>query len=92
MTHDELIKEIYRLLIDLDLYPNNIVGWQTQYAPILSERMGRKITRATLSHAMSGRNDRRGPYYQDILNAMYKVLAEVKSNNAAAIIHAAAEK
>jgi hypothetical protein len=90
MNHDQLIKEIYKLLIDLGLYPNNIVGWQTQYAPILTDRMGRKITRAIISHAMSGRNDRRGPHYQDLLKNIYEMLTEEKNNNAAAIIQEAA--
>lgn len=89
MTHDQLIKEIYKLLIDKGLYPNNIVGWQTKFAPILTERMGCKVTRAIISHAMSGREDRRGPHYQAILNNIYEVLSDVNGNNSAAIIHAA---
>lgn len=87
MDHDELIKEIYKLLIDLNLYPNNIVGWQKQYAPVLSERLGREITYKTISHAMSGRKDRRGPYYQEILNHLFAMLTEEINKPSGRIIH-----
>jgi hypothetical protein len=87
MDHDQLIREIYKKLIDLGLYPNNIVGWQKQYAPILTKRLEREITYKTISHAMSGRKDRRGPYYQEILNNLYEMLTEEINKPSGRIIH-----
>jgi hypothetical protein len=92
MTHDELIKAILHLLIDLGYYPNNMVGWQQKYAPILSEHLGRKVTRATISQAMSVRCNRRGPVYQQVLNSLYQLLTDEKINPSTGIIHTVGEK
>ena len=80
MTHDELIKAILKLLVDRNYIPNK-QSWQTRFAPILSERLKRNITRNTISHAMSGAPNRRGPYYREILNALYEILAEESNTN-----------
>lgn len=87
MTHDALIKEILHQLIDLGYYPNNMVGWQQKFAPIISERMGRKVTYKTISHAMSGAKNRRGPHYQNILNNLYEILTDGETCPRPGIIH-----
>ena len=74
MTHDELIKEIFKTLIDRGCYPNKL-SWMTNLAMVLSQRMGRKISRISLYHALCGAADRRGPTYQAILNELYILLA-----------------
>lgn len=86
MTHEQLIKEIYKLLIDHDWLPNSR-AWQTSFAPILSERMGRKVTRKTISHAIGGAANRRGPHYQNILNNLYEILTDGETCPRPGIIH-----
>jgi len=86
MTHDELIKEIYKRLIDLGYYPNNL-GWMTKFSAILSVRMGRKISRITLYMALSGRKERRGPHYQNILNNLYEILTDGETCPRSEILH-----
>ncbi len=86
MTHDELRTEIYKLLIDRGLYPNS-KAWMTNLAPVLSERMGRKVSRQSLTHAMCGSADRRGPTYQAILNELYTMLSSRETIPLGGIIH-----
>lgn len=84
MTHEELIKSIYKLLIDRGHAPTN---WQTKFAPIMTERMGRPVTRQIISHAMSGAENRRGPYYQNLLNNLYEILTDGETCPRPGIIH-----
>ena len=86
MTHDELRTEIYKALIDRGCYPNNL-GWMTKVAAILTERTGRKISRISISHALRGRDDRRGPTYQLILNDLYALLKSRETIPLSGIIH-----